>query len=296
MTLDDLLVCPVCHSELPLSAMRKSGRGSCSHCGRTYTYRHGVFDFTPVPPPDAEVHQKWSLWQKLQRNGLISYTSAPELNLSVGQREDAKAFSVFSQLFGLVLDVGCGPQDIPSYGVKFPGQLVGIDPLRGVQPRRFNFVQGIGEYLPFRAATFDRILFGTSLDHMLSPRRALAEVRRVMRSEGTVNIWFDEVGEQCSEAAGARWSRRARKAISMLRQGDVAGVMRLFSVRARLWRIWMRPRPDGALDHFHFVHMNQSMVEAWLRDVGLTVTEVSEFNGTNSRFVRATPADEVNPA
>lgn len=308
MILENLLVCPVCQSELPLAQVRESGRGSCPQCGCAHAYRGGVFDFTPVPPPDKEVLEKWSLWEQLQKNGSISYTADPELNLSVGQREDAKSFADFCNLSGLVLDVGCGPQQIPSYGLDFDGQLVGIDPLRGAEHKHFDFVQGIGEYLPFRAATFDQVLFGTSLDHMLDPKLALAEARRVIKPHGTVNIWMGEVDGSADEAGetsdevietqGTRYRRRVRKAIAMLQEGDVAGL----TARLRaLWGAGARPShgaeylaelevPEGAVDHFHLVHLNQSMVEAWLREVGLAVAEISEWAGTNNRFIRATPA------
>src|SRR6266496_6137403 len=166
MIIDDLVVCPVCQNELIFTDL---GRVSCSQCGRTYVFDNGVYDLTPLPPPDKEVLENWSLWEQLQENGSVSYTAEPENNLSVGTRDDAKAFGGFSNLSGLVLDIGCGPQKMPSYGLDFPGQLIGIDPLRGVLPKQFGFVQGIGEYLPFPPGTFDRVLFATSLDHMLYP-------------------------------------------------------------------------------------------------------------------------------
>ncbi len=307
--LDKLLVCPICQSELLLGEMHEKGVVSCSRCKRAYTCRDGLFDFTPVPPPDADVVEKWHLWQQLQDNGLASYTETPELSLSVGHREDAKAFSSFCQLSGLVLDVGCGPQDVPSYAVQdFPGQFVGIDPLRGVQPRRFTFVQGIGEYLPFRGATFDRVLFATSLDHMLVPTRALAEARRVVKLDGTVNIWFGETGEavqsQPEETVRMRYLRMAQKGISLLRQGHLLAILRSLAfltglrktprarLKARHKACLARLKvPDGAVDHFHTSHMNWPALEEWLNESGLLVEEIAKLSGTSSRFVRARRAE-----
>src|SRR6266536_1498700 len=270
MIIDNLLVCPVCRSELMLSQITDMGRVSCSQCQRTYSFENGVYDLTPVPPPDKEVLDKWSLWEQLQENGSIAYTAAPEMSLSVGTRDDAKAFGDFSKLSGLVLDIGCGPQEIPSYGLDFPGQLIGIDPLRGVIPKRFAFVQGIGEYLPFRSGTFDRVLFATSLDHTLHPKSALAEARRVVKLDGTVNVWLgdDEHSDDASDQWTARYERRIRKAASMLRKGDVAGlVARLRGARPAEAEPSHSPEymeklkvPDGAVDHFHFFHLYQSEV------------------------------------
>ena len=101
-----MLVCPVCRStEL------KTSPPECPACGRHFLRERGHLNLTPVPPPDADVLENWDLWEKLQANGLKSYQSAPEENLSVGQRRDALGYAKFCRLEGcLVLDVGCGPQ------------------------------------------------------------------------------------------------------------------------------------------------------------------------------------------
>src|SRR5439155_20161971 len=117
-----------------------------------------------LPPPDKVLQAKWSLWEELQANGEHSYTTAPEENLSVGARNDVARFAEFCDMRGAVLDVGCGPQIRPSYAGA--DRFVGIDPLRGERRRDFDFVQGIGEYLPFRDDSFDQVLFATSLDHL----------------------------------------------------------------------------------------------------------------------------------
>src|SRR5258708_2773521 len=114
--LDSILICPVCHQGLPLKTIRVDGQGTCPGCQRVYLYQQGIFNLIPDTVPDVDVQQKWSLWNKLQDNGELSYSLRPEQNLSLGPRTDARAFKDFCQLAGLVLDVGCGPQVIPSYG------------------------------------------------------------------------------------------------------------------------------------------------------------------------------------
>src|SRR5258706_12208128 len=84
--LDDLIACAVCHAALPTAAIRRDGAGDCPRCGRRYTCDRGIYDLTPVPPPDESVSSRWSAWNELQANGLTSYTRAPEFNLSVGSR------------------------------------------------------------------------------------------------------------------------------------------------------------------------------------------------------------------
>lgn len=184
--LRELLVCPACRSSLSWS----SDIIVCGSCRRTFALESGAPNLTPNPPPDNEVAERWPLWEVLQANGDRAYRVDPVASLSVGAREDALAFGRFCALTGVVLDVGCGPQSYPSYATGFEGLLVGIDLLRGTTQRNFSFVQGVGEYLPFPDSTFDRVLFATSLDHMLVPQLALREAHRVVRPGGRVVVWM----------------------------------------------------------------------------------------------------------
>jgi SAM-dependent methyltransferase/uncharacterized protein YbaR (Trm112 family) len=293
--LEELLVCSVCHSTLG----PEQGGLRCAVCDLRFPITDGVPDLTPVPPPDSRVLERWPLWEELQRNGERMYIADPPSSLSVGAREDVASFAEFSELQGLVLDVGCGPQSKPSYAEGFGGTFIGIDPLRGTSAeRRFSFVQGIGEFLPFRDATFDRVLFGTSLDHALSPELALREARRVVRANGAVVIWLGEL----AEAPGI--SERFRTAAGMLRTGDVRGLFTGLVINR------LRPRenpslgqtifetpegqvqlevPSGAVDAFHVEHPRAETVVEWLAAAGLQVRDLQRPIARTC-FIWATPA------
>jgi SAM-dependent methyltransferase len=218
-----------------------------------------VVDFTPRPLPDGDVDSRRPLWEEVERNGLVSYEADPEHNLSVTDREVTAAFGRFARLHGLVLDVGCGPQPQPSYARELDGTLVGIDPLRGADRRRFDFVQGLGEYLPFREGVFDRVLFATTLDHMLSPRRALLEARRVTRPGGEIVVWSgDERTKPAFTGVSAAWYEGLRV-------------------------------PEGAQDRFHVARFDRESVLDLLADTGLAVVEESA-DGVGSVFIRARPS------
>jgi ubiquinone/menaquinone biosynthesis C-methylase UbiE len=204
--LKDLIVCAVCRAELPLEETEQSGSGPCPECGQRYTYKNGVYNLTPQAPPDEMPRDKVAVWETLQANGLVSYTTAPEFNLSIGVRQDALQFKSFCSLSGLILDIGCGTQHLPSY-LPEDGAVVGLDPFLGQQPRGFAFVQGLGEYLPFRDGTFDHILFATSLDHMINPRRSLAEAQRCLKPQGYLNLWLDAQAESHDAPATSSWER-----------------------------------------------------------------------------------------
>jgi SAM-dependent methyltransferase len=252
------LVCAVCRSDLQ--------DWRCRACGRTY----GVRDLTPVPPP-APVQPKWQLWEVLQANGAAEYAADPASSLSIEGREAPRLFADFCDLGGVVLDVGCGPQDFPSYALG-ADHLVGIDPLAG-GPRRFQFVKGIGEYLPFRDASFDHVVFATSLDHVLVPSLALAEAARVLKPDGKVQLWLGELASR---------PQRALYRVSLLRRGH-----------------WRKPQrfpyetPAGAVDPFHVKHPTVRAVVRWLRRAGLAVEKTSR-PAAGHCFVRARPRGSVS--
>lgn len=254
--LDSILACPVCHA----APLRRAGDGlGCDRCGRSFEFVRGVVDFTPRPLPDSDVEARRPLWEEVERNGLVGYEADPEHNLSVTEREVTVAFGWFARLEGSVLDVGCGPQRQPSYASEFDGRLVGIDPLRGEDRREFEFVQGVGEYLPFREAVFDRVLFATTLDHMLSPQRALLEASRVTSSRGEIVVWCgDERTKPAFTGASAAWYEDLRI-------------------------------PEGAQDRFHVARLHRDAVLELLADTGLRVVE-EWADGAGSVFLRARPS------
>lgn len=293
MSVDDLLVCSVCHGALGLTG-EETAQPECRQCGRTYKRRGEVFDMTPLPVPDADVAECWPLWEELQRNGSIAYEADPETNLSYGRRWDAEYFAEFSDLEGLTLDVGCGPQAVPSYGLDFDGHLIGIDPLVGVEPREFDFIQGIGEYLPFADETFDRVLFATSLDHMLVPTRTLAEARRVVRRDGLVSIWFSE--HHHGTEGGSNWSRRTKAATALLRAREFRTLLRGAKSALKLGGLAETPSymslvtvPTGAKDHFHAFHLDAELVQKWTSEAGLA-TVTSRLDHAAGCFLTARPA------
>jgi SAM-dependent methyltransferase len=198
----------------PVTKNPPSFAGDVAHCD-SGDYRHyaaeGYWDFLPADLVGL-FGEKARIWETLQRNGEASYLNDPERNLGVGPRADFLAFAEFSRFRGNVLDVGCGPQKLPTHMAASSGPDVffcGIDPLVGDQPRGFAFVRGLGEYLPFRAALFDQVLFVTSLDHFLDPTPPLIEARRVLSPGGEVCVWIGEKDKNAPRpAASPDWYRR----------------------------------------------------------------------------------------
>jgi ubiquinone/menaquinone biosynthesis C-methylase UbiE len=88
-----------------------------------------------------------------------------------------------------ILDVGAGTGGI--HDLEVDCQSVVIDPLahdfREVTEKSQNEAElctAVGEHLPFSDATFDYVWSTNVLDHMINPYQALAEMRRVLKTEG----------------------------------------------------------------------------------------------------------------
>lgn len=143
--------------------------------------------------------EEWKTWKHLQRNGEVSYREDPQNNLGVANRPDFIRFGEFCDFRGLVLDIGVGPQEVPTHidNFKDKATFIGIDPLMGSCARKFIFICGLGEYLPFKEGTFDQVLFVTSLDHVIDPIVVLEEAKRVLKSDGDICIWIPEKSKDC---------------------------------------------------------------------------------------------------
>jgi SAM-dependent methyltransferase len=206
-------------------------------------------------------------------------------------RADALAFKDFCQPSGLVLDVGCGPQASPSYLTQ-TAQVVGIDPLRGEQPRGFTFVQGIGEYLPFRDRMFDQILYATSLDHIIDPLRSLTESSRCVKNDGFINLWIDGLAPSYNSGNTSRLERCrtiVRKGLKNLSRHNWGRKMGIRRTLAYIGSVAQMKIPAGAIDYFHFEHLTLTTIKTWLNELGLVVTKEQDYPEAESIFVQVRP-------
>ena len=96
-------------------------------------------------------------------------------------------------LSGLTLDVGCDNTMVSSLVFPSKCKYVGIEP--ALKENKSGIV-GMAEFLPFRDATFENVVFNTSLDHILDYHTALEEANRVLKPNGTLvvatNVWYKD--------------------------------------------------------------------------------------------------------
>ena len=117
-----------------------------------------------------------------------------------------------------VLEVGCGTGAVSRSLALWPcvGQVVGVDPSPVFLERarqlangsaNLTFEEADGRELPFEDASFDVVVFHTSLCHMPSPDRAVAEAYRVLRQGGQLAIFEGTTPRQRWPSANTTRSR-----------------------------------------------------------------------------------------
>jgi ubiquinone/menaquinone biosynthesis C-methylase UbiE len=99
-----------------------------------------------------------------------------------------------------VLEVGCGTGAVTRVLAEMRGvsEVVGVDPSPifvekarelGKEHPQLSFRTGDGHALPFADASFDFVVFHTTLCHVPDPEKALHEARRVLRAGGWLAVF-----------------------------------------------------------------------------------------------------------
>ena len=209
---------------------------------------HGFWEFLPDRSPIYS-DEEWKSFQTLIDNFVISYDRNPRVNVSYDERPDALQFGEFCNYHGHVLDIGCGPHKVPSY-IKFKrneeAKYYGIDILVGEQPKEHNFVQAMGEHLPYRNDLFDITISGTSILHYISPTTGIQEALRVTKPEGYLCIWL---GVKSNDAPAPKESPEWYKNLDI---------------------------PDGAENPFHYKRYSIEVFDKVIADAGGEIFEREE--------------------
>ncbi|NIX76820.1 class I SAM-dependent methyltransferase [Microvirga terricola] len=135
----------------------------------------------------------YPIWKTLFDNAVPLYQDDPDANLSTVNHPTATRFRDWVNLYayGRLLDIGCGPVAVPHYLDGYDLSLVaGLDPLDGREPHPFQFYRGCAEYLPWPDGSFETVVIATSLDHVISLRKTLSEIRRVLSPSGVLILWL----------------------------------------------------------------------------------------------------------
>lgn len=189
----DYLACPL-DNTLPLSAVRNAAGKVVALKSRNAEYP--VVHNIPCLIPKLEESTKGELplWQWRQKRMWQEYQDGSEgIFTSEGNTMGRQVGEIITRSGGgRYLDVGCGAMVRPVYIAASSGYVdwIGVDPFLGDNARQFPFVQGLGEYLPFRWEVFDGALYASTIYHQLDPRRSLRRVRSLLKPNGKLFIWY----------------------------------------------------------------------------------------------------------
>ncbi len=189
----DYLACPLDNS-VPLSAVRNATGEVVALRSRDAEYQvvHNVPRL--VPGLGEGARGDLPLWQAHQRKMWREYQDGAESIFTVeGNAMGRHVGEIIARSGGgLYLDVGCGALARPVYMATSNGPVewIGVDPFLGDIARQFPFVQGLGEYLPFRRETFDGALYAGTIYHHLDPRRSLRRVHSVLKPMAKLFVWY----------------------------------------------------------------------------------------------------------
>jgi SAM-dependent methyltransferase len=93
-----------------------------------------------------------------------------------------------------VLDLGCGPgRDLALWGVCVSDQITGLDIDESsliIARGRFSnraYLRGVGEALPFKDQSFDRVISAVALPYM-NIRKTLMEIHRILVPGGSLSL------------------------------------------------------------------------------------------------------------
>jgi len=99
-----------------------------------------------------------------------------------------------SSAFRKILDIGCGGGYLAEEFAKAGFSVTGLDPVHksletalahaGQATLDIRYLQGVGETLPFAAASFDAVFCCDVLEHVSDYRLVTAEIARILRSGG----------------------------------------------------------------------------------------------------------------
>lgn len=146
---------------------------------------------------EKEAPNAFKYYEERIESNAKAYEGEPLDSCSVDGHVQGSNFGKFinKYLSGYVLDVGCGPQEIPvylrNYDIK---KIYGLDPLAPHISHPFTFEQGLSEYIPWENNSFNCVIFSTSLDHIFLIDKVIDEIERVLKELGFLLIYvsFDE--------------------------------------------------------------------------------------------------------
>jgi SAM-dependent methyltransferase len=163
---------------------------------RSSNGEYPVVKGVPCMMPDlgSEKTPAWKRWERLLEKWLQTFGGESS---SLPSMESDPIADYIGEIIGgngagLCLDVGCGSSVWTPYMTASGNNMkwIGIDPTMNHLPRRYPFVQGLGEYLPFKSGVFDAVLFSLVLSNILDPLLSMHQAYRSLKPDRRVYIRY----------------------------------------------------------------------------------------------------------
>ena len=131
-------------------------------------------------------------------DGVVPAKVSPDLEFLFRQGERLILEAVAAREGEYILDVGCGRAIDAALLGESGAVVVGLEPSEVMLSRAKEHLgavsapvalsRGVGESLPFRSNSFDKVVCKGALDHFLSPDKTMAEISRVLKPDGEAII------------------------------------------------------------------------------------------------------------
>lgn len=201
------LACPECKNnslELKSSSIKNDeiikGEIVCLRCHRQYPIHEGIPNMLPdelrlKKIPKESIWREWGKRLSSYKHRMKGWTEEDSRSIIPIYEE---SFSFFSPIKGSALEIGCG-NGVVRHFLNKNVEYWGTDPDKDwiLHPLHsftgdifpclnepFPFIQGVGEYLPFKDESFDNIIITATLDHVNSPSKVFEESFRVLKDKG----------------------------------------------------------------------------------------------------------------
>jgi SAM-dependent methyltransferase len=225
------------------------GTYCCPKCGESYEIAAGYIK-TYFDKALFNAYRKDYLINKvLNNNGFISYQHLPDASVSLPNRRDVIRFRKFieqNQHGRNILDIGCGPMELPGY-LRLKNldtlKIIGLDPCDSQIFHGLRIV-GCSEFVPLPDASIDTIIFATSMDHVCNLDKTITEARRLLSSSGRVLVWMSDR----SSSFKNRLKNWLKQRYQSWRRGYPVDKYYLYDN----WTVLGVPR--GGVDPFHSYH------------------------------------------
>lgn len=202
----NFLRCSICKGEL----IPQNDSLQCSHCNVFYEIIDGIPDMIPAIL-DEDIKGMVEIWENIEYDydSYIEHTHNERLQAIdkplLEQCADGK----------MVLEVGCGTARLKKEVEKEGGCYIGLEPSlnllkQGINKRKFDLVQGVGEYLPFPDDYFDTIIGGYHSFRYIKLDKCFPECARVLKPGGVLaftlwNYWLQSIQFIAFDIKGRRF-------------------------------------------------------------------------------------------